>query len=155
VALGIGGILGGWIIKKYGLRRTIFPLALAMNACNLLYAILAIMQPQGRIPIEVFGLSFNFYPLVQSFVIIEQFGYGLGFTAFMVFLLYTSKGQYKTSHYAISTGMMAFGMIIPGAVSGVLQENVGYFWLFIISTIVTIPGLFLIKYLPIPETKKE
>ncbi len=155
VALVIGGILGGWLIKKYGLKRTIFPLALAMNACNLLYALLAIMQPHSRIPVDIFGLSFNFYPLVQSFVIIEQFGYGLGFTAFMVFLLYTSKGKYKTSHYAISTGMMALGMIIPGALSGVLQENVGYFWLFIISTIVTIPGLFLIKYLPIPEKNKE
>jgi PAT family beta-lactamase induction signal transducer AmpG len=155
VALVIGGILGGWIIKRYGLRRTIFPLALAMNACNILYAILAIAQPHSHIPVDLFGLSFNFYPLVQSFVIIEQFGYGLGFTAFMVFLLYTSKGQYKTSHYAISTGLMAVGMIVPGAVSGVLQESVGYFWLFVISTIVTIPGLFLIKYLPVPESKKE
>ena len=155
ISLVIGGILGGWIIKQFGLRKTIFPLALMMNICNLLYAILAVILPHNSIPMEIFGFTFNLYPMVQSFVIIEQFGYGLGFTAFMVFLLYTSKGEYKTSHFAISTGLMAVGMIIPGSLSGIIQEATGYFWFFIISTIVTIPGMILIKYLPIPENNKE
>ena len=151
ISLVIGGILGGWIIKKYGLRKAIFPLALMMNICNLLYVVLASVKPHFFVPMDILGFTFNLYPLVQSFVIIENFGYGLGFTAFMVFLLYTSKGEFKTSHFAISTGLMAVGMIIPGSLSGLLQEAVGYFWLFIVSTIVTIPGMILIKYLPIPE----
>jgi len=158
IALVIGGILGGWIVKKYGLKRTILPLAVFMHACNVLYIILAAKQPMGFIPIDLgalFGdISFNFYPLVQTFVIIEQFGYGVGFTSFMVFLLYTSKGEYKTSHFAISTGLMALGMIIPGALSGIVQEVVGYFWLFTISTLVTIPSLILIKYLPFDEKQE-
>ncbi len=155
IALVIGGILGGWLIKQYGLRRLFFPLAIMMNACNLLYAILASVNTGGAVAVDILGFSFNLYPLVQSFVMLEQFGYGLGFTAFMVFLLYTSKGEYKTSHFAISTGLMAFGMIIPGTLSGILQEAVGYFWLFIISTIVTIPGMLLIKFLPIPTNNKD
>jgi PAT family beta-lactamase induction signal transducer AmpG len=155
IALVIGGILGGWLIKKYGLRKLFFPLAIMMNACNLLYAILATVNIGDIIPVNILGFSFNFYPLVQSFVMIEQFGYGLGFTAFMVFLLYTSKGEYKTSHFAISTGFMAFGMIIPGTLSGILQEAVGYYLLFIISTIVAVPGMLLIKFLPIPTNNED
>lgn len=159
IALVIGGILSGWIIKKFGLKKTIFPLILCMNIPNFLYALLALYRPMEIWTLDFSFLSFllgnsqnliiTFNPMVQFSIIIEQFGYGLGFTAFMVFLLYFSKGEFKTSHYAISTGFMAIGLIIPGFISGFLQEMVGYSWLFIISTIATIPGLILIYYLPI------
>lgn len=158
LSLVVGGILGGWLIKQFGLRKTIFPLALFMNASNILYVIMAIIKPSegfsASINLGIWNFVFNFYPVVQSFVIIEQFSYGLGFTAFMVFLLYTSKGENKTTHYAISTGIMALGMIIPGSLSGVVQEIVGYTNLFIICTLIAIPGMLLIRYLPIVEENK-
>ncbi|MCX7735765.1 MAG: MFS transporter [Candidatus Kapabacteria bacterium] len=161
IALVIGGILSGWIIKKYGLRKTIFPLILCMNIPNVLYAFLAFYRPMGMWTIDLSFLSFLFgngqnlnlifNPFVQFSIIIEQFGYGLGFTAFMVFLLYFSKGEFKTSHYAISTGFMAIGLIIPGFISGFLQEMVGYNWLFVLSTIATIPGMILLFFIPIND----
>lgn len=155
LSLVVGGVIGGWLIKKFGLRKTILPLALFMNASNVLYIVMAVTQPtegySAVLNLGIWNFAFNFYPVVQSFVIIEQFSYGLGFTAFMVFLLYTSKGENKTTHYAISTGIMALGMIIPGSLSGVIQEFVGYANLFIICTVITIPGMLLIKYLPIDE----
>ncbi len=161
IALVIGGILSGWIIKKYGLKKTIFPLILCMNIPNILYALLALFRPTVSWSLDISFLSLffgdaqkliiTFNPLVQFSIIIEQFGYGLGFTAFMVFLLYFSKGEYKTSHYAISTGFMAIGLIIPGFISGFLQELVGYSWLFIISTIATIPGMILLFFIPLND----
>jgi len=87
------------------------------------------------------GLAF---PLVA----LEQFGYGLGFTAFTVFLIYSAEGKYKTSHYAISTGIMALGMMLPGFVSGYIQQAVGYKMFFIIVCIMTIPGMLTIPFIP-------
>jgi MFS transporter, PAT family, beta-lactamase induction signal transducer AmpG len=141
IALLIGGILGGWLVKNYSLKKLIFPLALAMNIPNILYAFLALYKP---------GII-----VIQSCIIIEQFGYGLGFTAFMIYLLYISRGTFKTSHYAISTGIMAVGMMIPGFISGFLQQQLGYFWLFITSFIFTIPGMIIIFFLPYYENNTE
>lgn len=137
LALVIGGIIGGWIIKKYGLRKMIWIMVLAMNVPNLLYVYLAYVRPELWI--------------VQLCIVIEQFGYGFGFTAFLVYLLYISKGEFKTSFYAISTGFMAFGMMLPGMISGYLQESLGYFWFFIISFLATIPGMVLILFLPMSD----
>lgn len=162
IALVIGGILGGILIKRYSLKRLIWPMAIAMNLPNVLYIILAVMQPDYVYKIDLSSISqmfgieiwnINFYPLVQSFVIIEQFGYGLGFTAFMVYLLYISEGEYKTSLYAISTGLMAVGMMIPGLFSGWVQSISSYSLLFILSVVLTIPGMVFIKYLPEIEEK--
>lgn len=139
IALLAGGILGGWLIKKFGLKKLIWPMALSMNIPILLFAYLAYFKP---------GIA-----LIQTCIILEQFGYGVGFTAYMVYLLYISKGQFKTSLYAISTGLMAIGMMIPGFISGLLQEQVGYFWLFTISFIATIPGMLTIFFLPFEEEK--
>lgn len=161
IALVAGGILSGWIIKKYGLKKTILPLILCMNVPNILYALLAIYRPLTIWTLDfsflnIFSgnnqtLIISFNPFVQLSIVIEQFGYGLGFTAFMVFLLYFSKGEFKTSHYAISTGFMAIGLIIPGFISGFLQELVGYNWLFILSTLATIPGIVLLFFIPLNE----
>ena len=137
IALLAGGILGGWLIKKFGLKKLILPMALSMNIPILLFAYLAYFKP---------GIA-----LIQTCIILEQFGYGVGFTAYMVYLLYISKGQFKTSLYAISTGLMAIGMMIPGLISGLLQEQVGYFLLFTISFICTIPGMLTIFFLPFEE----
>jgi PAT family beta-lactamase induction signal transducer AmpG len=139
ISLIIGGILGGAIVAKFGLKKTIFPLALALNLPDLFYVYMAYHQP----PLNWI------YPLVS----LEQFGYGLGFTAFMVYLMQIAQGQYKTSHYAISTGIMALGMMIPGIVSGQIQEAVNYPLFFVIVCILTIPGMITIFFLPLPETQ--
>jgi PAT family beta-lactamase induction signal transducer AmpG len=158
VSLIIGGILGGWLIKKYGLKKMIWAMAISMNLPNILFLYMAYAQPQitwnldFSFLVRFFGgnssLIYTINPLVQFCLIIEQFGYGIGFTSFMVYLMYVSKGEYKTSHYAISTGLMAVGMMVPGFLSGIVQQSVGYFWLFTISLFLGIPGMIPIFYLP-------
>lgn len=139
ISLIVGGIIGGAIVAKFGLKKTIFPLALALNLPDLFYVYMAYHQP----PLSLV------YPLVS----LEQFGYGLGFTAFMVYLMQIAQGQYKTSHYAISTGIMALGMMIPGMLSGQIQEAVNYPLFFIIVCFLTIPGMITIFFLPLPDTQ--
>jgi MFS transporter, PAT family, beta-lactamase induction signal transducer AmpG len=162
LALIIGGILSGWIIKKYGLKRTIWLLIIFMHIPNIFYIYLAYFRPDNLLNIDlsfilhILGNNNNWilsiHPIVQLIIIVEQFSYGLGFTAFMVFLLYLSKGEFKTSHYAISTGIMAIGMMLPGFISGFVQEAVGYPGLFIISTFGTIPGLIFLFFIPIKDS---
>lgn len=142
LSLVLGGLLGGWVISKFGLRKCIWPMALALNAPDIGYIYLAkAAEPT---------LS-----AVYTVVAIEQFGYGLGFTAFMVFLMYTCKGAYKTAHFAISTGLMAMGMMLPGMASGKLQEILGYPNFFIMILIASIPGMLLIFWLPLENEIKE
>ncbi|MBI1883833.1 MAG: MFS transporter [Chlamydiae bacterium] len=134
-----GGILGGILISKLGLKICIWPMALALNLPDLLYVYLAYVHP----PLYCVG----------SFIVLEQFGYGIGFTAFTVFLMQVSKGRYPTSHFAISTGIMALGMRIPGMVSGYLQQVLGYPLFFIAVCFVTLPGMLLIPFLPLEDGK--
>ena len=137
LALVAGGIIGGALIAKFGLRRCIWPLVLAMHLPDLFFVYMAHAQPP---------VAFA-YPLVA----LEQFGYGMGFTVFTVTLMYSAEGAYKTSHYAISTGIMALGMMLPGFLSGWLQQAVGYRMFFLIVCFLTIPGMLTIPFLP----KKE
>ncbi|MGE5894482.1 MAG: MFS transporter [bacterium] len=134
ICLVLGGILGGWFIARYGLRRCVWPMVLAMHLPDLFFVYMAYTQPP---------VAFA-YPLIA----LEQFGYGLGFTVFTVYLMYSADGQYKTSHFAISTGIMALGMMVPGFVSGWLQQQVGYTTFFVIVCFLTIPGMLTIPFLP-------
>jgi len=136
IALTVGGILGGWLASRNGLKYWIWWMALAMNLPNLTYVYLSIYTPSS-------------IWLIASSVAIEQFGYGFGFTAFMLFLINFSEGKSKTAHYAISTGLMALGMMIPGMFSGWLQEIVGYQSFFIWVMLCTIPGFVVIRFLKI------
>ncbi len=138
LALVTGGILGGALIAKFGLRRCIWPLVLAMHLPDLFFVYMAYAQPP---------VAFA-YPLVA----LEQFGYGMGFTVFTVTLMYSAEGKYKTSHYAISTGIMALGMMLPGFLSGWLQQQVGYPAFFVIVCFLTIPGMLTIPFLPDKKT---
>ncbi|MEM7716714.1 MAG: MFS transporter [Cyanobacteria bacterium P01_A01_bin.68] len=137
ISLISGGILGGLVIAKYGLKKCLLPMALALNLPDLFYVYMGYAKP----PIELV------YPLVS----LEQFGYGLGFTAFTVYLMYICKGEYKTSHFAISTGLMALGLMLPGAISGAIQESVGYPVFFILVFLLTIPGMATIFFIPLGE----
>ncbi len=134
LALIAGGILGGWLIARYGLRRCIWPFVVAMHLPDLFFVYLAYTQP---------SIAWA-YPLVA----LEQFGYGVGFTVFTVFLMYSAEGEYKTSHYAISTGIMALGMWLATYWSGAIQTHVGYRTFFILVCFLTIPGMLTIPFLP-------
>ncbi|MEI6125711.1 MAG: MFS transporter, partial [Pseudomonadota bacterium] len=92
-------------------------------------------------------------PFVYCMVAFEQFSYGLGFTAFSVYLMYIAREPYKTSHYAISTGFMALGMMLPGMVSGVLQQALGYVNFFILVVAMAVPGMLFIPYIPLEDTQ--
>jgi len=137
LSLVAGGICGGVLISKFGLRKCIWPMAIALNAPDLVYVYMAASKPA--------------LPFVYALVCMEQFGYGVGFTAFTVYLMYTSKGEYKTSHFAISTGIMALGMMVPGIVSGYLEEALGYLNFFIVVCVATLPGLATIFFIPMDE----
>lgn len=129
IALLLGGILGGIAISRQGLKRWIWPMAWAISLPNLVYLYMACLQPQ------------NFW-VINACVAVEQFGYGFGFTAYTMYLMLFSEGKYKTSHYAISTGFMALGMMLPGMFSGWIQEWLGYQLFFVWVMVCCIP-LFL------------
>jgi len=141
ISLIAGGILGGLVIAKYGLKRCLFPMALALNLPDLFYVYMAYAKPSLTLV----------YPLVS----LEQFGYGFGFTAFSVYLMYISQGEYKTSHFAISTGIMALGMMLPGIVSGYLQPALGYPLFFSLVCLLTIPGMIILFFIPLKEETKQ
>jgi PAT family beta-lactamase induction signal transducer AmpG len=115
----------------------------AINIPHVLYIYLAFYQPE------------NFF-LITLCVAGEQFGYGFGFTAYLLYMIFISEGEFKTSHYALCTGFMALSMMIPGAFSGMIQEYLGYKLFFVWILITMIPGYFIIKALRIdPEFGKK
>ncbi len=134
LCLVLGGVLGGGLISRFGFKRCVWPMVIAMHLPDLFFVYMAYAQPA----------LWLVYPLVAM----EQFGYGLGFTVFTVYLMYATQGKYKTSHYAISTGIMALGMMLPGFVSGWIQEAVGYRVFFILVCFLTIPGILTIPFIP-------
>lgn len=138
LGLVFGGILGGIAVARKGLRFWMWPMALAMNLPDLLYIIMAHFHTSNFI-------------LIQSFIALEQFGYGFGFTAFTLYLIYFVQGDNKTSHYALATGLMALGMMLPGMVSGWIQEILQYEHFFIWVILCTIPGLLFIPFLRIDK----
>jgi PAT family beta-lactamase induction signal transducer AmpG len=155
LALTVGGILGGIAISKHGLTRWMFPMFLAMHLPILGFIGLAHFQPE-----ELFHLHVNLYffeinsPLnlyTCITVILEQFGYGFGFTGFMMFLIHVAEGESKTAHYALATGFMALGMMLPGMLSGYIQQFLGYQNFFIWVFLATIPGLILSRFLIFPK----
>lgn len=130
----LGGIAGGWLIARFGLRRMLWPLALVLNLPHAAYLYMAHAQPGPALA----------YPLVA----IEQLGYGLGTTAFMVVLMRASRGEHRTSHYAIATGFMALGMMLPGMASGAIQAALGYRAFFLLVLVLGLPGLATLPFLP-------
>lgn len=136
ISLSLGGIFGGIVASKNGLKFWIWWMLIAINLPDLVYVYLSYTQTSNFI-------------LINICVAIEQFGYGFGFTAFMLYLIYISEGEYKTAHYAIATGFMALGMMLPGMISGWIQEQLGYQNFFIWICISTIPAFLVTKYIKI------
>lgn len=134
-----GGILGGYLVAKKGLKKCMWPTAFLQNGAIVLYWILAAAKP-----------NLVWVYVVNSF---EQFSYGLGVAAYTVFLMRTVRPEYRASHYAISTAFMAAGIVLPGLVSGYLQTWMGYQSFFLMSFIVALPGLATIHFLPLEDKK--
>jgi PAT family beta-lactamase induction signal transducer AmpG len=130
IALTCGGLLGGFLAAKYGLKKMLPIMLCAMYLPKLAFVFLSYTQPSS-------------FPIVCAAVSVEQFGYGFGFTAFMLYLLYFANGPHPTAHYAICTGFMALGMMIPGMWSGWLVDHVGYRHFFLWVICCALPGLFL------------
>ena len=138
IGLTLGGILGGIAVSRHGLKRWLWPMVWAISLPDLVYVYLSYMQPSSLL-------------LVNTCVFIEQFGYGFGFTAYMLYLIYFANGEHKTAHYAICTAFMALGMMIPGMAAGWLQEVMGYQMFFIwimICTLATFGVTALLKIDP-------
>lgn len=123
IGLTLGGILGGIVASKGGLKKWLWPMALSISLNSVVYIFLSAVQPD---PNTVGG-----FLTISAGMVLDQFGYGFGFTAFMLYMMYFADGPYKTSHYAICTAFMALGMMLPGMWSGWLQELLGYNHFFI------------------------
>jgi PAT family beta-lactamase induction signal transducer AmpG len=130
IALMLGGLLGGYVVYKKGLKFWLWPMVLIMHLPDLIFVYLSQALPESLL---VIGTS----------VAIEQFGYGFGFTAYTMYMIMVAQGEYKTVFYAIGTGIMALGMMLPAMASGWIQEMLGYKNFFIWILITTIPGFIV------------
>jgi len=138
IALTLGGIIGGLVAAKGGLKRWIWPMTISMLLTIATFVYLSFSQTDSLL-------------IINICIFIEQFGYGFGFTAYMLYLIYFSEGEMKTAHYAICTGFMALGMMLPGMFAGWLQELLGYNHFFIwvmICCIVPIVAVLMLKIDP-------
>jgi MFS transporter, PAT family, beta-lactamase induction signal transducer AmpG len=143
ISLSIGGILGGILAARNGLRFWLWPMVAAITLPNLVFVFLSQNLPDNLL-------------IINAAIAIEQFGYGFGFTAYMLFMIYIAEGEHKTAHYAICTGFMALGMMVPGMFSGWLQEIIGYQNFFIWVVIATIPTFIVAMFIKIdPEFGKK
>ncbi|WP_294535426.1 MFS transporter [uncultured Bacteroides sp.] len=146
IFLTVGGILGGWFAAAKGLKKSLWWMAACMTLPCLTFVYLAVAQPT------------NLW-IISTAIAIEQFGYGFGFTAYMLYMIYFSEGEFKTSHYAICTAFMALSMMIPGMFAGYLQEYMGYvgfFWMVMACCAATvIVTLFADRKIDAEYGKKE
>ncbi len=144
IALLAGGILGGVLISKGGLRRWLFPMAAALTLPCLVYCYMAAEQPTD-------------FSLISVLIGFEQFGYGFGFTSFMLYLMYFSRGESQTSHYAFCTAFMALGMMLPGMAAGWLYEQTAgyeqFFWLIMLTSVATFIATWAVRRHIPAETK--
>ena len=130
IALLAGGILGGLAAARLGLRKCLWPMALSLALPCAVYLYMSIAQPESLWT-------------VGACVVFDQFGYGFGFSAYMLYMMHFSEGPMKTSHYAICTAFMALSMTRPGLVAGYLQEALGYVGFFILVMICCIATFFV------------
>ncbi|MES2318395.1 MAG: MFS transporter [Pseudomonadota bacterium] len=143
LSLTLGGLLGGYLISRIGLKRALWPMVLAIHLPDLVFVFLSTQLPENIL-------------VVSACIAFEQFGYGFGFTALMMFMIMVADGEHKTAHYAICTGLMALGMMVPGMYSGQVQEYLGYQHFFIYVCLMTLPAFLLAALVKIdPEFGKK
>ena len=139
VMLTLGGILGGLLAARNGLKSWLWWMVAAINLPNAVYIFLSFVQPES-------------FLVINAAVAVEQFGYGFGFTAYMLYLIYISQGEHETAHFAICTGFMALGMMLPGMFSGWLQELMGYRNFFMWVMLATVPSFIVAALIPLKES---
>lgn len=137
-ALMAGGVLGGVAVSRFGLKRALMPMVFIMHVPDLVFVYLATALP-------------DHLTLIAACLAIEQFGYGFGFAAFMLYMVLVADGEHKTAHYAMCTGFMALGMMLPGMVSGWVQQQLGYQNFFIWACVSTLPAFLMAARVRIPE----
>lgn len=143
IGLLLGGIAGGWLASRHGLKRWLWPMVCAITLPDVVYIILS------------YVMTSNLW-IVSSCLFVEQFGYGMGFTALTLYMLYFSQGKFKTSHYAICTGICYLGLMIPSIVSGAIADAVGYRMFFIIVMASCVITFLVTAFLKIdPEFGKK
>jgi PAT family beta-lactamase induction signal transducer AmpG len=135
-ALTLGGLLGGWAISHRGLKAMLWPMILATHAPIAVFLLLALYQPS------------NLW-LIGTGLAVEQFGYGFGFTAYMLYMMLVADGPHKTAHYAICTGFMALGMMLPGMAAGWIEDQIGYVKFFAWVLLCTVPSFIVVARLRI------
>jgi PAT family beta-lactamase induction signal transducer AmpG len=142
--LTLGGLLGGFLAARHGLKYWLIWMVLAINLPNAVYIFLSTVLPENLL-------------IINLAIGVEQFGYGFGFAAYMLYMLYIANGAHQTAHYAICTGFMALGMMIPGMFSGWLQELIGYQYFFIWVLVATVPSFIVTLLIPLDRSfgKKE
>ena len=142
-ALTVGGILGGIAASRWGLKKVLWPMALSLTLPCLSFVFLAAFQPDN-------------IGIIGTCVALDQFGYGFGFTAYMLYLIYFSDGEFKTAHYSLCTAFMALSMMLPGMVAGYIQEAVGYTNFFIFVMICCLVTVFVTMSVKVnPEYGKK
>ncbi|TFW21923.1 MFS transporter [Duganella callida] len=136
-ALVLGGLAGGVVVSRFGLKRAIWPMVFIMHVPDLVFVYLATALP-------------SHLTVIAACLAIEQFGYGFGFAAFLLYMVLVADGEHKTAHYAMCTGFMALGMMLPGMVSGWIQQQLGYQNFFIWACISTLPAFAMTALVRIP-----
>lgn len=142
-ALTLGGLAGGYVISRLGLKRCLWPMVFSIHLPDLVFVYLAAELPQ------------NLWA-ISAALALEQFGYGFGFTAMLLYMIMVSEGEHKTAHYAICTGLMALGMMVPGMFSGQVQEYLGYRNFFVWVCVSTVPAFIMAALVKVdPEFGKK
>ena len=131
-----GTLLGGFVVSRHGLKFWLWPMLLAIHLPDAVFIWLAWAQPENLL-------------VIGAGVAVEQFGYGFGFVAFMLYMIRIARGEHPTAHYAICTGFMALGVMLPGMWSGWLQEHLGYRHFFVWVILATIPSFLVALKIPL------
>lgn len=143
IALTLGGLSGGFMVARQGLRYWLWPMVLIIHIPDAIFVYLSAAQPESLW-------------IITGAVALEQFGYGFGFTAYMMYMIYVARGLHSTAHYAICTGFMALGMMLPGMASGWIQMQLGYVNFFVWVLLATIPSFILARMVTIdPDFGKK
>jgi MFS transporter, PAT family, beta-lactamase induction signal transducer AmpG len=137
-ALLAGGIVGGILVSRHGLKAWLWPMVIVMHAPDAVYIYLSQAQPQHL-------------GIIGSCVALEQFGYGFGLTAYMMYMIYMARGKHQTAHYAICTGFMALGLMLPGMASGWVADAIGYRHFFVWVMLATLPGFLVTAIIPLEK----
>ncbi len=136
IALMAGGITGGVLVSRLGLRACLWPMVIVMHLPDAVFIYLSHVQPENL-------------QVISAGIALEQFGYGFGFTAYMLYMIYIARGEHQTAHYAICTGFMALGLMLPQMFSGWLQAHIGYQHFFVWVLFATISGFIMTALIPL------